>query len=112
MTAKEIKLAMLCNKQIGMLSELLLHSWPSIKAEVQKDLQQYWSFRDEIAIIHHTAMKGRRIIIYVILQSKALKELHLKHVGILKTRLLACESIYLVYMNADVKQIVKNCLTS
>ena len=38
-----------------MLPESLLQSWPSIKAEVQKNLQPYWSFRDETAIIDGTA---------------------------------------------------------
>ena len=65
------RLATLDDKYIGLLSELVLHSWPSTEAEVQKDLQPYWSFRDKIAIIDGIAVKGRRIIIPAAPQYKA-----------------------------------------
>ena len=40
MTAEEIRIVILDDKHIGMVSELILHSWPSTKAEVQKEVQQ------------------------------------------------------------------------
>ena len=46
-----------------MLSEYVLHGWPSMRAEVLKGLQPYWSSRDEIAIIDGTIMKRKRIIV-------------------------------------------------
>ena len=61
-----------------------------------------------IAIKNDITMKGRRIIIPAALQDKALKQLHLKHVGIVKTGLLACESIYWINKNADIEETVKN----
>ena len=89
-----------------MLLELTPHGWPSFQDEVQKDLQPYWTFRDEIAIIDSIAVKGRRIIIPVVLQDKA-QQLHLNHMDIEKTRLLACESICWINMNADIEVTVK-----
>ena len=44
MAAKEKRTATLEDEHIGILSEFILDGWPSIKAELQKDLQQYWSF--------------------------------------------------------------------
>ena len=41
-------IATLDHKHIGMLSEPVLHSWPSTKAEGQKELQPYWSFRERL----------------------------------------------------------------
>ena len=52
--AEELKRAMLDDKPIGMLSELIPCGWPSTKAEVQKNLQPYWSFRPKIAMIEGT----------------------------------------------------------
>ena len=49
----------------------VLHAWLSTKAEVQKELKPYWSFRDETAIINVIAMKGRRIIVFASLQNSA-----------------------------------------
>ena len=85
---------------LGMLSELALHCWPSKKAEVQKDLQPYWSFKDEIPIIDGIAVKGRRTIVPSALQGEALEQLQFNHMGIGITRLLAFESICWVNMNA------------
>ena len=66
---------------------------------MQKELQPYWSFRDDIAIVDGIAMK---ILVLSSLQSKAL------NTGIEKTRLMACESIYWVNMNAGIEETVKN----
>ena len=42
-----------------------------MRAEGQKDLQQYCSFRDEIVIIDRITMKGKRIIIPTSNQGKS-----------------------------------------
>ena len=68
MTAEEIKEVTLKDEHFIALAELILHSWPFTKCEEQKELQPYWSFWDEIAIIERTAIKGRIIIIPVSLQ--------------------------------------------
>ena len=70
MTAEDIKLAVLDDKHIGMLSKLLIHGWPFTIAVVQKDLQPYESFRDRIAIIDDITMKGKIIIIPSVLQDE------------------------------------------
>ena len=51
MTEKEMRTAKVDNEHIGILAELVLHGWPSTKAEVWKKLQPYWSFRDDISVI-------------------------------------------------------------
>ena len=79
MTAEEIRLAAKDDKPLCMLSENVLPGWPSTKTEVQKE--PYWSFRDEIVIIDGIAMKDRRIIVPTSLQRKAIKQLHINHVG-------------------------------
>ena len=58
MTAEEIRSVTTDDEHICRLSEYVLHSWLSITAEVQKDLQPYWSFRDEIAIIDRSQGKA------------------------------------------------------
>ena len=42
---------------------------------------------------------------------KVLKQLHINHLVIEKTKTLACESIYWINMNADIEERVKNCPT-
>ena len=54
---------MLDDKHIDMLSKFVLSSWQLTKAEVQKDLQPYLSFSDEIPIIDGIAVEDRTIIL-------------------------------------------------
>ena len=94
---------------LGIPAELILHGWPSTK--LWKELQPYWSFPDEIEIIDIIARKDRRIIALASLQDRALKQLHLNHMGIEKTRLLACESIYGINTNVNIEEAIENCPT-
>ena len=55
------------------------------KIEVIKEVQLYWSFRDEIVVTDGIAVKGRRIIMLVSLQRRALDQMHVKQIGIEKT---------------------------
>ena len=103
MRAEEIRFATTDDKHLNMLSEYVLHGWPSVRAEVQKDLQMCWSFRNKTAIVHRFTMKGKMI---------TLNQLHMNHMGKEETRLLACKSICWINMNADTQNTVKNCPTS
>ena len=105
MTAEQIRLATLDYEPLGILSGYVCHNWPSTKAEVQKQLQPCWLFKDEIAIFDGIAMKGKRIIVPALLQDSAMK--HINHMGIEKTRLLACNHIYWVNMNASIKETMR-----
>ena len=73
LTAKEIRMATQDNEHLVMVSEDVLFSWPLVKAEIQKELHPYLSFKAEISIIDGIAMKGRRIIVPEALHDKALK---------------------------------------
>ena len=106
MTAEETRLVTIDYKHLNMLSEYVLCGWPPMRAEVQKELHAYWSFKDKIAIIDIIVMKGKRIIMPESVQGKVLNLLHINHMGNERTRLLACESICGMNMNADIEDIV------
>ena len=67
MIAEGLRIATLDDEHLSILLDLILCSWPLEKAEVQKEFQAHWSFRDEITIIAGITMKGRRIIVSVLL---------------------------------------------
>ena len=56
-TAGQIKEVTLEDEHLSAVSECILHSWQSIKMEIQKEWQPYSSFKDEIAIIDGIAIK-------------------------------------------------------
>ena len=81
------------------------------KEQVLKDIRTYWSFRDVMAVIDGIIMKGRHVIITEVLKAQALNQLHINHIGIEKTKFLACESVYWVNINDDIENFIKNCTT-
>ena len=79
-TAAEIKIATLEDEYLSAFVELELHSWPSTKAKVHKELQPYWLFRDEISVMDGILIKGRIITIPTSLQDKELKQLYINYI--------------------------------
>ena len=60
-----------------------------------------------MAVIDGIIMKSRHVIIPEILKTQALDQLHINHMGIEKTKLLACESIYWVNIIDDIENFIK-----
>ena len=78
-----------------------------MRAEVEKELQPYWSSIDEFVVIKRIAMEGERIIIPASIQGKVLNWLHMSNIGIEMTRLLVFEFSYSFNMHADIEGTVK-----
>ena len=81
------------------------------KDQLHQDIRPYWSFKDDYAVIDYVVMKGRHIITPEALKQQALDQPYVNHMGIEKTKLLACESIYWVNVNNGIKNYIKNCNT-
>ena len=56
--------------------------------------QNNWMFKDNMAVIDGVVIKGKHVVILKALQWQVRKQLHINHMGIKKTKCLACESIY------------------
>ena len=93
------------------IKNLTIAGWPNTKDMQQMDLKAYWSYRDELAIIDGVILKGRCIIIPTNLRHQIIEQLHTNHMGIEKTKLLACESVYWPSINADIDNFIKKCPT-
>ena len=59
-----IRIVTLEDGNLSTLAELIYHIWWSEKAEVPKELQPCWLFRDELAIIDEMASKEEIIYLY------------------------------------------------
>ena len=87
----------------------IISGWPTTKDQLHLDIRPYWSYKDDLAVIDGIVMKGRHIIIPKVLKQQALDQLHVNHMGIKKTKLLACKSIYWVNISNDIENYIKNC---
>ena len=82
-----------------------------MKDELHADLRPYWSYRGELAVIDGIILKGRHIVIPKSLKQQVLDQLHMNQMGIEKTKLLACESVYWSSIKADIENYIKHCAT-
>ena len=89
----------------------IIAGWPDSKDEINAELKLYWAYRDELAVLDGIILKGRCIIIPNSLRQQVLNQLHTNHMGIEKTKLLACKCVYWYSINADIEKYIKQCAT-
>ena len=95
-----------------MLSELgekNQNGWPSRRDKVKDELKHYWPYRDEFSIINGVIFKNDRVVIPKKLRSEMLKQLHISHMRIEKTKLRARESMFWPGGNSEIEDMVKWC---
>ena len=61
-----------------------------------------------MAVTDGKVMKGKRNGMSALLQQRALQQLHIKHMGGEKMRLLAKEYIYCININTDIANTIKS----
>ena len=105
----EIQQASAQDDHLQQLKSFITADWPDTKDELHADLRPYWSYRGELAVIDSIILKDRHIVIPSSLKQQVLDQHHTNHMGIEKTKLLACESVYWSSINADIKNYIKHC---
>ena len=56
----------------NVLKSFIITGWHSTKDELHADLQPYWSYRDELAVIDRIVLKGRHVVIPASLRHQVL----------------------------------------
>ena len=82
----EIQQASSLNNHLQQLKGIIISGWPDSRDELHTDLQPYWSYRDELAVIDGVILKGKCIIIPSSLKEQVLSQLHTNHMGIEKNK--------------------------
>ena len=94
MTMHELWEASSQDQHLQCLMEYIIQGWPECKIQLLQETRICWAFKDYTAVINGVVIKSRCIVIPEVLQQQALKLLYINHMGIGKTKLLACKSIY------------------
>ena len=108
---EEIQHASSQDVHLQQLKIFTIAGWPHTKDELHTDIRPYWLYRDKLVVIDSVVLKGRHIIIPDSLKQQVLAQLHTNHMGIEKTKLLACESVFWHKINADIEAYIKVCAT-
>ena len=95
------------DEHVQCLKNIIITGWPNTKDQLHINIRPYWSYKDDLEVIDGVVMKGRHIIIPEDLKQQAQYQLHVNHMGIEKTKLLMCKSVFWVNINNDIENHVK-----
>ena len=107
MTIHELQHVTSQDEHLQQLKEHIIQGWPENRDQIPQDLRMYWTLQDDMAVIDQVILKGRHTVILESLQRQVLEQLHVNHMGIEKTKLLVCQSIYWTGMNNDTENHIK-----
>ena len=94
-----------------MLKKTILDGWPSHKAQVPREIQQYYSIRDELSVQDELIFKGQRCIIRKNLRKIIKQKLHRSHVGVQGCLRLAREVVYWPGITKELTEYIQQCET-
>ena len=91
------------------LKYIIQQGWPKTIKEVSKEIQKYWTFREELMIEDGLILKGMRIVIQDEKREEILKQIHEGHLGLNKCQMWAKETVYWPGLNDQLEQLILNC---
>ena len=69
------------HEHLQTLTAYIINNWPQKKVEVKQDIQPYYIFCDDLVIIDQSVLKGKRIIIPMLLKQEPLEQLYRPDMG-------------------------------
>lgn len=93
-----------CNK----LKDCIMSGWPS-KQKIDSDLQPYYQYRFELSLSDGLILRNSRILIPESLQLRCLELLHQGHLGIVKCRARAKNSVWWIGLSTQIENSIRNC---
>ena len=96
-------------KQLQDLCTIIKNGWPIERRTLPQNLRECWPYRDELTYENNMVIKGNQILIPTSLRSDILKDLHIPHLGIVKTNLLAKTCVYWPKMTKDIQDLTEEC---
>ena len=90
---------------------LTKQGWPSTSKDILPAIKPYFTYRHDLTESNNILLKGDRIVIPVKLQREMLKILHESHLGMVKTKQLAKESVFWPGMSSQIEDKISRCET-
>ncbi|KAI5750921.1 hypothetical protein M8J77_002494 [Diaphorina citri] len=97
------------DNNLQQLKSVLMNGWPSSKHQIPFEIRMYWQHRNEICIEDDLLFYNNRVIVPEKLRDLMLKEIHEGHLGIVKCKSRARDSLFWPSMNADIQNMIETC---
>ena len=85
--------------------------WPNRVTQVVAAIRPFWSHKDLLTVVGGLLLRGHQIVIPKSMRKEMLKLAHDGHLGIVKTKKRARQSVWWPQMNNQLELIVSNCTT-
>lgn len=85
------------------------NGWPLNHDDIPQTLLPYYNIRLELSILNGLVMKENRIVVPTMLRKEMKKLLHAGHLGIVKIKGRARETIYWPGITSHIEEMVKTC---
>jgi transposase InsO family protein len=93
------------------LMKIILQGWPEEKKQLSLQLQDYFPYREELAINNGLVFKGHRVVVPEQQRRDVMEKLHASHSGIQSCLRRAREVVFWPGMNSDLEEYVRKCST-
>ena len=91
------------------LRTVVLNGWPANKAELPRNVHEYWCHRDEIATIDGLLFKAQKLIVPQSMRKEMLALIHESHEGIVKCKQRARDILFWPGMSSQIEDKVSKC---
>ena len=92
-----------------LLKHTITFGWPHAVQELPKELQAYWTFREEMTVEDGLILKATRIVIPPTMRESILQQLHDGHPGFTKCHNRAKQTVYWPNLRKELEDLVLNC---
>ena len=89
--------------------KLQIQEWPDSIRKTPKELQQFWTVREDITELEGILLKGDQIIIPECMKTEMMNLIHQGHLGIELSQNRAKTAIFWPGMLKEIEQYVGNC---
>ncbi|XP_056109383.1 uncharacterized protein K02A2.6-like [Rhinichthys klamathensis goyatoka] len=93
------------------LKEYSIKGWPTVKKTVHKDVQKYWTHKEEISYTSGLVFKASKLVIPNKMRKQMLDKIHESHLGMVKSKERARDIIYWPGMSDEIEKMVSQCAT-
>ena len=94
---------------MALLKHTITFGWPHTVQELPKELQAYWTFREEMTVEDGLILKATRIVIPPSMRESTLLQLHEGHLGFTKCYNRAKQTVYWPNLRKELEELVLNC---
>jgi transposase InsO family protein len=106
---EEVKMATENDADMCILKKVIRDGWPDKKADCQKEVLQYWNFRDELTVTDDIILKGEKIVIPLAMRKSMLDKIHIGHMGITKCTRRARDVMFWPGLTKEIADMIQQC---